>query len=137
MSKLITRFPFTYITKGYLGLIWRPYALCEFKVLNEDTWIPIEMVIDTGADYTLLPKNYSSLLGINVNKDCFREASLGIGGSKTVYLHKGLLIKLGNWKRKVPVGFLDQENIPPLLGRLNFFELLNITFSKRITIFKN
>lgn len=72
MSKTYAKFPFTYISKSYLGKIRRPYAICEFKNTNNNIWIPIEMVVDTGADYTVLPINYANLLGIDINKTYHR-----------------------------------------------------------------
>ena len=136
MSKITERFPFRYITKGYLGSIWRPYALCEFKNIKEDLWIPMELVIDTGADYTLLPLNYAYLLGINLDNDCYKETTLGIGGEEKVYLYKKLQAKIGRMKINIPVGFLKRNDVPPLLGRLKFLELLRITFNKHVTLFE-
>lgn len=50
-----------------------------------------------------------------------------------VYLYKNLQIKIGQWQEKVPVGFLERDDIPPLLGRLKCMEILKVTFENRIT----
>ncbi len=136
MGKRITSFPHKYIAKGYLGEIWRPYALCEVKVKGRDAWVPITMIVDTGADYTLLPLIYADVLGIDIAKDCSAETTFGIGGAEIVYLHKGLDIKIANCRRAVPVGFLKKTDVPPLLGRLGFLETMKVVFHNRATIFE-
>ena len=135
MSK-ITSFPFTFIDKTKLGKIYRPYAIFFFWSKTRNRWQPIEMVIDTGADYTLLPKKYSLILGINLIKDCSPETTLGIGGGETVYQYPKLLVKLGNWQKKIPVGFLERDNIPPLLGRLGCLEVFRLVMENKTTYFE-
>ena len=137
MGKIIAEFPHKYIAKGYLGEIWRPYALCEMKVKGrDDVWAPITMIVDTGADYTLLPFIYADVLGIDLVKDCTAEKTFGIGGKETVYLYKGLDIKIANCRKTVPVGFLKKTDIPPLLGRLGFLETIKVVFHNRATVFE-
>ncbi|MBI2611854.1 hypothetical protein HYW54_03870 [Candidatus Gottesmanbacteria bacterium] len=131
----IAAFPFTFIGNTKVGRIYRPYAIIEvFSLLTKD-WESLEMVIDSGADYTILPKNYSDILGINTQEDCIVETTLGIGGSETVYQYKKLLIKIGKWEKQIPVGFLERNDLPALLGRLECLESLRLTFEKKATYF--
>lgn len=132
----IAKFPFVKIGKGPLGIIFRPYAKVMIFAEKQKEWLPVNMVVDTGADYTLLPRRYATTLEIDLAKDCVVETSLGIGGSETVYLYKSLLIKIGDWQKKIPVGFLERDDIPALLGRLEFIEVLKVTFEKYQTIFE-
>jgi hypothetical protein len=45
--------------------------------------------------------------------------------------------KLGEFKRKVPLAFFDNNEVPALLGRLGFFETFNTKFLKsHVVIFK-
>lgn len=126
--------PFSFRGDRYLGKIYRPYIqiLISSNKINE--WIPTEMVVDTGADYTLFPKRYAELLGINLNKDCKLEETQGIGGKEKIYLcKKGILIKIGAFKKQIPVGFLNKDNIPSLLGRLQALEILILTMKDKTT----
>lgn len=132
MSKIIT-FPFTFIRKTRLGLIYRPYISVLVFSRRRNRWQPVEMVIDTGADYCLFPKRYAEILGIECEVDCIAEKTLGIGGIEAVYQYKELPIKLGDWEGKVPVGFLERDDVPPLLGRLNCFEAWRVAFEKKST----
>ena len=93
------------------------------------------MVVDTGADYTMLPKRYADLLGINREKDCLCKTTLGIGGSENVYFYKPLQVRIGKWDSEIPVGFLGRDDIPALLGRLAFLEALKVIFYHRYVTF--
>ena len=135
MSK-IASFPFTFIDKTKLGDIYRPYATVLIFSKLRKSWQPIEMVIDTGADYTLFPKRYAFIFGIDLEGECSVETTLGVGGSETVYLYKKLLIKISNWQKEIPVGFLERDDVPPLLGRLSCLEALRLTFNNRVSVFE-
>ena len=126
---LNARFPFTKVGKTYLGTIYRPYAKIKLSSEKVDEWIPVEVVVDTGADYTLLPRRYAFLLGIDLTTDCLPETTLGVGGSETIHLYKkGVKVKIGNWESSVPLGFLERDDVPPLLGRLKALEVFDLTF---------
>lgn len=134
---LETHFPFTKVGKTYLGEVYRPYARIELSSDKIGEWVPIEAVVDTGADYTLLPRRYSFLLGIDLMADCLPETTLGVGGSETIYLYKkGVKVRLGDWKAEVPLGFLERDDVPPLLGRLGCLEVFELMFKDHTTFFK-
>ena len=82
------KFPFTSIGKTYLGTISRPYALIEIGSKHISYWIPAEAIVDTGADYTLFPRNYADLLNVNLNIECKPDTTLGVGGRETIYLYQ-------------------------------------------------
>jgi hypothetical protein len=132
----IAQFPFTKIGKGPLGEIFRPYARVLIFAKKKKIWLPANMVVDSGADYTLLPRKYAIALGIDLAQECIAETTLGVGGSETVYLYKRLLVKMGSWQKEIPVGFLERDDIPALLGRLDFMEVLKITFEDYKTTFE-
>lgn len=134
----IAKAPFKRIAKSYLGQIFRPYALVFLSSTKTGEWFPTEMVVDSGADYTLLPNRYAFYLGIDLEKNCKAETTLGVGGSETIYLYKkGIFIKIGGWQKQIPVGFLERDDVPPLLGRLECLEVLRVIFDKRETVFES
>lgn len=135
MSK-IASFPFTFIDKTKLGKIYRPYAIVWAHSKVRDKWQPLEMIIDTGADYTLLPKRYATILGVNLAQECRAETTLGIGGAETVYQYKNLPIKIGRFEKQIPVGFLERDDIPALLGRLECLEVFRLVFENKESLFE-
>ena len=129
-------FPFEYITANFFGKIYRPYA--TVYVLNKNTGIYIKrtLIVDTGADFTLFPRINASVFGINIDKETKKSQTFGVGGKETVFLYKGLAIKIGEVKLKIPVGFIDRNDVPALLGRQQFMELFKVKLEDLKTIFE-
>ncbi len=123
------RFNFEKIHSPIFGVIYRPIAQAFFYSQVKKKWYETWMIVDTGADYTLLPKYFSTRLGISLSKDCKLFKTTGIGGNEKVYLFNKIKAKLGSWQRIIPVGFLDRDEIPPLLGRHLFLETFDSLFT--------
>lgn len=123
---------FDYEDKGSCqwGRVYRPIAKVVFKHSNGQTALVV-MVVDTGADYTILPKNIANRLKIDFSKDCEKSVTTGVGGDKKIYFLKTKLeTDVGGVRNNVPVAFFDSDEVPPLLGRLGFLELFETTFVK-------
>lgn len=89
------------------------------------------MIIDTGADYTLLPLFLAEELGVNIEKNCRAISTQGVGGASKAYLLRDKIeVKIGEYHRKIPIGFLRNDYIPPLLGRQEFLETFRVVFEK-------
>jgi hypothetical protein len=93
------------------------------------------MLVDTGADYSLLPKIYANHLGIMVERDCHVFETMGIGGAERVYLLQRWPMRLGPWNREIPLGFLSRNDVPPLLGRQACLEIFRVTLFRHRTAF--
>lgn len=122
---------FDYEDKGSSrwGRIYRPIAKVIFK--NNNQTASVAMVVDTGADYTILPKSIALKLGISLINDCEKSVTAGVGGNEFVYFLKNKIeAVIGEIKQKVPVAFFNSDSVPPLLGRLGFLELFEINFVK-------
>lgn len=127
--------PFDFRGEGYLGKIYRPYIQVLLTSKNIDELIPVEVLIDTGADYTLFPKRYADLLGVDLLKDCRPDKTHGIGGVEKIYLCKNLVtLKINNFEKIIPAGFLERDDIPTLLGRLEALDLLVLIMKSKTTI---
>ena len=98
-------------------------------------WVRVAMLVDTGADYTLLPHVYASHLGIRLDRESHVFETMGIGGRERVYLVPHWPMELGSWRRDIPVGFLARNDIPPLLGRQACLESFKLTLFRHRTIF--
>lgn len=131
------KFSFEAKSSELFGIVARPIARVDFWSNLSNNWVEIIMLVDTGADYTLLPKYYAEDLGINLEKDCKIYSTFGVGGSETVYLLENIKVKLRRWEFDIPIGFLERDNIPPLLGRQKFLEDFRITFFRHVTYFSD
>jgi len=124
------KFPFGEEKSTIFGKVYRPVAPVYFWSKKIKGWVGILTVVDTGADYTLLPRHMADSLGVDLKKDCQKFETTGVGGSETVYLLRSWKVKLGTWEKNIPVGFLDSDTVPPLLGRQDFLEDLKVVFEK-------
>lgn len=132
----IASFPFTFIGNTRLGKIYRPYAIVSLFSKIRNKWQPIEMIIDSGADYSLFPQTYAAVLGIDLIKECKAETTIGVEGTETVHQYENLPIRIGNWEKRIPVAFLKKDDIPPLLGRLGCLEVFRLVFEKKEALFE-
>lgn len=134
------RIVFPYETKksSIFKKIKRPVAKVAVwsKLINN--WLEYTMIVDTGSDYTILPKSCAFDLGISLLKDCQEHESRGIGGKEKVYfLKRKVKIKIGNREEKIPLGFLDRNNIPLLLGRQECLNKFGVLFENFKTEFRS
>lgn len=128
------KFPFKVEKSSILGKIHRPIAQVFFWANQIQQWTEIWMIVDTGADYTLLPRYIADKLGVNLEKACKIFNTFGIGGGERVYFLPKIKVKLGVWERTIPVGFLERNEIPPLMGRHLFLETFETLFSSDHTV---
>lgn len=114
--------------------VLRPVADVWLKKGN--SWIEFHPYIDSGADVSLIPLSLGELLGFEVNKDKIEEIG-GIKGAVPV-IYKRWPMKIGSETLKVLFAWALIEEVPPLLGRADIFEVFEVTFKqkKRKIIFK-
>jgi hypothetical protein len=126
-----TKFNYESVGSMYFGAIYRPVAKVAFQSPNSKHWTETWMIIDTGADFSILPRYIAKDLNISLEKDCITDDTVGVGGRRKVYLCKQpILAKIGDTTRKVPLAFFDSDNVPPLLGRCGFLETFDVEFLK-------
>ena len=124
-------FRFKKYSSSIFGSVSRPIAEVLFQHQKDKSWQPITMIVDTGADYTLLPRFLAESLGVDLSKDCQVISTQGVGGRSEVYLlKKKIKVRLEEFRREIPLGFLSNDQIPPLLGRQEFFETFRVIFNK-------
>lgn len=117
--------------KSLHGKIFRPVAKVVFKSPKNNSQVAVWTIVDTGADYTILPRQWAKKLEIDFDKDCWKLQTSGIGGeTMSFFLKEKIEVEIGKIKKKVPVAFFDDDNAPALLGRLGFMELFKTTFDK-------
>lgn len=126
---MAVKFAFRVEKSTILGKIHRPVAQVFFWSKADKKWTEIWMIVDTGADYTLLPRFMANNLGVELEKDCRIFTTFGIGGDERVYFLPKIKARVGNWERIIPVGFLERNEIPPLMGRHLFLETFESLFS--------
>lgn len=128
-------FPYGSEHSQIFGIVKRPLAQVAFWSKRRMRWFNYTMIVDTGADYSLLPYSASEDLKIDLEKESQVFKTFGIGGSETVYLIKKFKIRIGDCELSVPIGFLSRDDVPPLLGRQECLNRFNLLFSRFVTSF--
>lgn len=125
------KFPFEHVGKSFFGNVYRPVAKVSLRSLRDEIWTDTWMVVDSGADFTILPRHLAAKLRISLEDDCIKDTTFGVGGERAIYLCKQKVkAKLGSLSRDIPLAFIDSNEVPALLGRLGFLETFNTEFLK-------
>jgi len=112
---------------GLLGDILRPVAQLEIKS-EKSGWFPIIMYIDSGADISLVPRNFGSLLGLDLTKNLGQIRGIGEAIVPLSLQIVKLRIEKHEIKVKIAVALINE--VPYVLGRYDFFKLFKISFQE-------
>lgn len=125
--------------KMHFGPIYRPVAKVSFQSPTLSIWTNVWMIVDTGADFSILPRYVAKDLNISLEKDCITDSTIGVGGEQSIYLCKEKVsAKIGDLTRNVPLAFFANDEVPPLLGRCGFLETFDTEFLKtHVVMFKS
>jgi hypothetical protein len=96
----------------------------------KNSFIRLEALIDSGADFCVFHSEIADVLGIRWNKG-HAHNFVGITGEKgKVYFHQ-VRIKIGNWGKSMTCGFSQDlsEYSYGILGQEGFFENFGVHFS--------
>ena len=100
---------------------------------NQGQLLQILALVDSGADFTVIPTDLAELLGLR--QDAYATTTAGIGGKvdvkKTVFSFEIKNIR-EHYSLSVPALILQDQNsdVPLLLGRNGFFEEFHVTFKQ-------
>lgn len=124
------RFRFTQGRSEIYGTVHRPGA--KVYILTErGTWLPHSMLVDTGADYTLLPRSIGEFLGFRRKADERLYRAGGVGGGTIRVVMRRVMMRLGRHEFSADVGWSDSDEVPLLLGRSDVFDLFDVHFLQR------
>lgn len=107
--------------------IKRPVADVFLKT-KKDFWIEFHPYIDSGADITMIPLSFGKLIGFKIDESKIQQIG-GIRGSVPVINTKAT-IKIGDKTFIVNVAWALIEDVSPLLGRMDVFDVFKITFEQ-------
>jgi len=92
---------------------------------------PVRLLLDSGADYTLLPKSLGELAGLDFSR--LRKLTVtGVEGRGVkAYLGTIRLRIAGLVLPLIPCMYGSSDTTPLLLGREGFFDLFDVAFDNR------
>jgi hypothetical protein len=114
-----------------LGTVPRPDVMIWLRPVGTDLRnVPVLFTVDSGADFTILPRRFAASLRITVDGVRPRAGS-GAGGMGYEYLDGGWTVEAdlcGQWT-EIPVRFFASDQARhALLGRKGAFDALELVF---------
>ena len=108
--------------------MWLP--LLRVEVHADGALLPMWMLLDSGADSTLIPWSSGSALGfVKLKTEPLRYMG-GVGGT-VAYVDRRVDLAWRGGRRSVRAAWAQTDAVPCLIGRLDFFERLEICFDGR------
>lgn len=115
--------------KTHFGLIVDPTIPVE--ILTPGGFFPFDLLLDTGADATLLPRFMAKVTGINL-KGLPREQMFGIEKAEGVRAYRSrITLRIAKRVFSAVTFFSKSDSSPLILGRADFFDHFNITFDNQ------
>lgn len=118
-------FPFKKTLSKNLGEIAQP--IIPVTIIGPRRSVQVSMLLDSGADISLLPYAIGNAIGLEVDLKRRREVH-GIGEGGVAYILSDVTLKIGGCEIPVRVGWTLIEEVPPILGRLDVFRQFSIEF---------
>ncbi len=103
-------------------------------VIGKKDILEIVFLLDSGADYTVIPLALAEILGLDLSKP--KEKTKGVGGEiETIPTRMNVNLKgpHENYKLSIPTHVIlnKDSDVPPLLGRAGFFNEFHILIDQR------
>ncbi|QDZ40092.1 hypothetical protein FRE64_09140 [Euhalothece natronophila Z-M001] len=93
-------------------------------------WYPIEVYVDSGAEYTILEAEIAENIGFDYRQGQRTYLRVGDGSLISIYLHQ-LPIQLGSLQFPCRVGFSKQLNVNfNILGKADVFDQFKVCFTQ-------
>ena len=120
-------FPFT-SKRTALGTLLTPVVPVE--LLTRKGFVTFQFLLDSGADFTLLPRHVADLVGIDLTTAPSTKTFGVEGGGLTVWVGP-VTLRLGPEIFDVRCFFSERDDAPLLLGRMDIFSKFQIAFDPK------
>lgn len=97
---------------------------------NNKRWRYFKALIDSGADFSIFPSRTAVILGIDLKKLKRIEVEAADGHVFKAY-QTSILARVENKIFKIRIGFVDNPQLTPAMGRAGFFETFKVEFDER------
>lgn len=110
-----------------LGIIWQPYA--DVTIQNGNVRLECGMLVDSGADLTLIPYQVGLYLGFEMRQEEVDEMR-GIGDTVVPYVLREATLQMDSHELGIRLGWALIEEVPIVMGRLDVFDHFRVEFDQ-------
>jgi len=93
-------------------------------------WRYFQALVDSGADFSIFPLRIAIVLGFDVEKSKKVKLEAADGHIFEAYKTE-VSAKLDTRVFRLTIGFVDNQDITPAIGRAGFFETFRVEFDER------
>lgn len=123
------RIPYSPQKSNVFGIVSRPLVTIKIYSKIKDVWIPIyDILADTGADITLLPRYIGEMLVDDITTGKYVEVKGIVPTSVLIGFIHELRLEVFHKQLEAEVVIADSDDARPILGRLKGLDLFDITF---------
>ena len=108
-----------------LGQILKP--IIPVTVIGSKRGTNIFMLLDSGADLSLIPFSIGKTIGLELDMENRSEVQ-GIGEGSLPYILSQARIRIGDVEAPVRIGWALINEVPMILGRLDVFQQFSVEF---------
>ncbi len=124
-------FPYKQEKSDIFGIVRRPRLTVDvFSELKRE-WITIdEILADTGADLTVLPRFIGEMLVEDITAGRYIEIRGVTPGAVLIAFVHNLPARIKNKEFKLPLALADSNAVPSILGRMDGLDKFEVSFLK-------
>jgi hypothetical protein len=124
-------FPYREEESDVFEKVKRPRIKVKIFSQVEKDWVLIDEVLaDTGADFSVLPRCIGEMLVKDITKGRYVEIKGVVPGVRLVaYIHN-LKIRINEKEFEAPVALADSDDVPMIFGRVKGLDLFDANFLK-------
>lgn len=115
---------------GIFGKVKRPLILIDVKSSNGE-WIHLrDVLVDTGADISILPRDVGELLVEDITKGKIIELRGIVPYAKLIVFIHDICFRLKDKEFFAPIAIAESNDVVPILGRTKGLDLFEVVFEK-------
>ena len=108
---------------------WTPKYPIVLK--RNDVQLEERMLIDSGADISVISKQTGIDLGLTVQPEDYQQSAEGVGGGSIIYVTKVIQIEIDNHPLFIPVAWLLEDDVEEMIiGREIVFDMFDVEFKQ-------
>ncbi len=124
-------FPYINEKSDIFGIIKRPRMTIEIFSKLKSEWIVIdEVLVDTGADLTVLPRFIGEMLIEDITTGKYIEIKGITPGAVLIAFIHNMIVRIGKKELKLSVALADSNAVPSIFGRVDGLDKFAVSFLK-------